>query len=190
MRIVVWPCDISVTPTGDQLLTTTLFLLRHAKSSWADPGADDHERTLQDKGRERATELAGWMEDRALGCDLVLCSTAVRACQTLDLVLPALGEPEVRHAPEIYQTDANGLIELLKAVDDSIERVMVIGHDPVLQITATTLAMSATGDAMDRLKRKYPTSALAMLTFGAAGWASLGPGVGHLELFFVPGQDG
>ena len=63
---------------------------------------------------------------------------------------------------------------------------MVVGHDPVLQQTVLILAMTASGDAMDRVRRKFPTSALAMLTFGQAGWSSLARGIGHLELFHVP----
>ncbi len=167
-------------------MPNTLYLLRHAKSSWADATLDDHDRPLQARGRRRAGELRVWMEDRDIGCDLVLCSTALRARQTLDVVLPALGGPDVRHVPRIYGAGADGIIEMLKDADEGIERIMVVGHDPVLRQTAIALAMTANGDAMDRLKRKYPTAALAALTFGSAGWRALAPGVAHLELFFAP----
>ncbi|MBC6439807.1 MAG: histidine phosphatase family protein [Rhodospirillales bacterium] len=165
---------------------TTLYLLRHAKSSWADPELQDHDRPLQKKGQRRAGKLRAWLEDRGLGCDLVLCSTAVRTKETLAIVLPALGDPRVRHLPGIYGMDADRLIAMLRRLGDDIERIMVVGHDPTLQQTASTLAMTSNGDAMDRLKSRYPTSALAMLTFSEAGWGALTPGLGHLEFFFVP----
>ena len=167
-------------------LTTSLYLLRHAKSSWADVTIDDHDRPLRDKGRRRAARLAAWLEERSLGCDLVLCSTALRARQTLEIVRPVLGSPEVRFDDGIYRADARDLVALLRLTPAGIGRVMVVGHDPVLQMTAQCLALSASGDAMDRLTRKYSTSAFAMLTFGSADWTSLSRGIGHLELFHVP----
>ncbi len=167
-------------------MTTTLYLLRHAKSSWASVTVEDHDRELQHKGRRRAAALAEWIEDRGLGCDLVLCSTAVRARQTLEIVLPAMGDPEVRYESAIYEAGCDGLIAMLRALGEEPVRVMVVGHDPVLQQTATTLAMTAHGNAMDRIKSKYPTCGFAMLTFGSSVWASLTPGMGHLEFFHVP----
>jgi len=171
---------------GGPPLPTTLYLLRHAKSSWADPEAEDHDRPLQEKGRLRAANLVAWLEERALGCDLVLCSTAARTRETLDIVRPALGNPEVRYLAEIYGAGTDDLVGLLKSIDEDTERVMVVGHDPTLQQTALALSMTANGDARERLSRKYPTSALALLTFGSAGWPSLTPGMGHLEFFYVP----
>jgi phosphohistidine phosphatase len=169
-------------------VTRTLLLLRHAKSSWADATIEDHDRPLQDKGRRRAAALAEWMDDRGIGCDLVLCSTALRARQTLDVVLPVLGKPEVRFEPAIYEASPEALLGLVRELDDGIERTMLVGHDPGLQQLATLLAMTATGDALERLKRKFPTAALAMLSFGHAGWASVGPKVGHLDAFHVAGD--
>lgn len=166
-------------------MTTTLYLLRHAKSSWADASLEDHDRPLQDKGRRRAGALARWLACRGLACDLVLCSTAVRACQTLEIVHDALGAPELRSVAALYRADAFELVAMLRRLGGDTPRAMVVGHDPVLQQTAALLAGTADGDALDRLGRKYPTCGLAMLTFGS-GWAALAPGMGHLELFFVP----
>lgn len=165
------------------------MLLRHAKSSWADATLEDHDRPLQDKGRGRAANLATWLDDRNLGCDLVLCSTALRTRQTLEIVLPVLGAPQVRFEPSIYEADVAALMRLIRAIEDDDERVLLVGHDPGLQLLAVHLAMTATGDALERLKRKYPTAALALLTFGDAGWAGLAPGMGHLALFQVPKDD-
>ena len=167
-------------------MVKTLWLLRHAMSSWAAVAIADHDRPLQDKGRGRAANLRRWLEDRGLACDLVLCSTALRTRQTLDIVLPALGAPEVRFEPSIYEAGPAELMALLHGLDDAIDRVLIVGHDPGLPLLAASLAMTATGDAMERLKRKYPTSAFAMLTFGEAGWGGLMPRMGHLALFHVP----
>ncbi len=167
-------------------MTTTLYLVRHAKSSWADVTISDHDRSLRNRGRRRAAGLAAWLEERSLGCDLVLCSTALRTRQTLEILLPVLGNADVRYEEGLYHGDARHLVSLLRRTPAAMERVMVVGHDPVLQMTAQYLAVTATGDAMDRLDRKFPTSALAMLTFGSAGWTALRQGMGHLEFFCIP----
>ena len=118
------------------------------------------------------------LEERSPGCDLVLCSTALGARQALEIVRPVLGSPEVRFDNGIYRADVGDLIALLQHTPSGTGRVMVVGHDPVLQMTARSPALSASGDVMDRFTREYSTSALAMLTYGSAEWASFSRGHG------------
>ena len=73
----------------------TLWLLRHAKSSWDDPGVADHDRPLAPRGRKAAKRMRRWASEHRVQPELVLCSSAVRARATLDLVLPALRSPQV-----------------------------------------------------------------------------------------------
>ena len=170
-------------------MSKTLYLLRHAKSSWADATVDDHDRPLQAKGERRAAAQRDHLIDRGIRADLVLCSTALRARETYDIVASALGEPEVRYKVKIYEADPRDIIEIVNHLDDNYDNVVIVGHDPTLQLLAATLAMTATGDAMERVRRKFPTCGLATLTFGDAGWSSVAKGVGHLEEFHVPQDD-
>lgn len=170
-------------------MSKILYFLRHAKSSWADATIDDHDRPLQAKGQKRAEALRNFMAEAGIRVDLVLCSTALRARQTYDIVAPALGAPEVRYEAAIYEAEPQDVIALVNRLDDRYDNVLIVGHDPTFQILATTLAMTATGDAMDRVRRKFPTCGLATLTFGDAGWSSVAKGVGHLEAFHVPADD-
>ena len=73
----------------------TLHLLRHAKSSWKDPGLDDHDRPLSRRGRETARGIAAYLRRAKIAPDLVICSTAVRARQTLDPIAKAIKPPKV-----------------------------------------------------------------------------------------------
>ncbi len=118
------------------------------------------------------------LEERSPGCDLVLCSTALRARQALEIVRPVLGSPEVRFDDAICRADVGDLIALLQLTPSGTGRVMVVGYDPVLQMTVQSLALSASGEAMDRFTREYSTSAFAMLTYGSAEWASFSRGHG------------
>ena len=72
-----------------------VHVLRHAKSSWDDPGLDDHDRPLAPRGKRAGAAMARWIAAHDVRPAVVLCSSAVRARATLELVLPALGEPSV-----------------------------------------------------------------------------------------------
>jgi phosphohistidine phosphatase len=81
----------------------TLHLLRHAKSSWKDPGLDDHDRPLSKRGRETAGAIAAYLRRAKIAPDLVICSTAVRARQTLDPIAKAIKPPKVILERELYE---------------------------------------------------------------------------------------
>lgn len=157
-----------------------LFILRHAKSSWDDPGLPDHERPLAPRGEKAAARISEHVRSEEIAPELVLCSTALRARQTLAALLPVLpGDVEVRLEDELYGASLDGLLARLREVDDSVGAVLVIGHNPTLH--ALALALTGRGDALDR----FPTGALA--TVAVAGrWAELGEGAGELEDIVVP----
>jgi phosphohistidine phosphatase len=114
---------------------------------------------------------------------LVLCSSAARARETLERIRPSLGEGvEVRIEDGIYNATVSDLFDLLHGVAGA-ESVMVIGHNPALQELALTLA--ARGPELDRLSEKFPTAALATLTF-AGRWEELAGGASELVAFVTP----
>jgi phosphohistidine phosphatase len=148
-----------------------LYLLRHAKSSWKDTSLPDHDRPLTGRGRRAAKAIARHMRDNGIEPELVLCSTAQRARETLDRIEPALGTGEVQLEPDLYAASAPALLERLRSVPDSVESVMVIGHNPGLQELGLELAR--TGPAASDLAAKYPTAALATLALAASNWREL-----------------
>ena len=92
-----------------------LILLRHAKSDWGDPALDDFDRPLATRGQRAAPVMGKWLAKKKWRPDLVLCSSAVRAKQTLDLVLAMLpGEPQVRYLKSLYLAPPSGMIRLLR----------------------------------------------------------------------------
>jgi len=161
-----------------------LFLLRHAKSSHDDPSLADHDRPLASRGERAAAAMAGAMRERELAPTLVLCSSAVRARQTLDAVVPALAPaPDVRIESELYEASARGLMERLRRIADEVPSAMLIGHNPSIERLALDLA--ANGPALGDLARKYPTGALAVLGFDAS-WAELDADGARLTAFVKP----
>jgi phosphohistidine phosphatase len=162
----------------------TLYLLRHAKSSWDEPGLADHERPLAPRGR-RATELiAKHIRRERIAPELVLCSTARRARETFEGIAPAIGDDlEVRFEDDLYGASADELLARLQAVPDTVESAMLIGHNPSIQ--ALALCLAAGGEGLDRLGRKYPTGALATLTLDVP-WPELAPAAATLTGFVRP----
>jgi phosphohistidine phosphatase SixA len=79
-----------------------LYLLRHAKSSWKDATLGDHDRPLAGRGRRASKVIARRLRDRGIEPEVVLCSTARRARETLDRIAPALGAPAVEFEPDLY----------------------------------------------------------------------------------------
>jgi phosphohistidine phosphatase len=145
----------------------TLYLLRHAKSSWDDPGLADHDRPLAQRGRRNAEALAAHLRTARIVPELVLCSTAQRARETLAAVLPAFdGETEILVERGLYGSSAEELVERLRAVPDSVGSTMVVAHNPGLEELASRLAG-------DEAPERLPTAALVELVSGDT-WATLG----------------
>ena len=109
-----------------------LWLLRHAKSSWDEPGLADHDRPLAPRGRKAAKRIRRWAAEHDVRPDLVLCSTAVRARATLELVCRRSAHPQVEIEDGLYHAWADDLLERLRASPADVDGVLVIGHNPGL----------------------------------------------------------
>src|SRR5262245_8808065 len=140
-----------------------LHLLRHAKSSWDDAWLSDHERPLAPRGERAGRAMAKHMGAEGTAPELVLCSDAVRATQTLDLIREALGESRIEVEAELYGASAGDLLGRVQQVDDGTSSVMLIGHNPGMHDVALQLAGG--GRRLDDLRVEYPTCALVTLEF-------------------------
>lgn len=151
----------------------TLHLLRHAKSSWKED-LDDHDRPLSRRGRETARHLGRLLPAATGRLDLVVCSTARRARETLDLVLSGYAPaPKCLIEDGLYLASAARLLARLKRLDDADDNVLVIGHNPGLHELAVALADAGSPAGRALVLGKFPTAARASLAI-AAPWAALG----------------
>jgi phosphohistidine phosphatase len=165
-----------------------LYVLRHAKSSWEEPELHDHDRSLAPRGRNAVKALAGYVRQKGIKPALVVCSSARRTRETLDGVDPG-GEQLIE--PQLYSASAEELLARLRQVPDETESVMVVGHNPALQILVLRLA--DTGDApaedsdLEAIRHKFPTGGLATLSF-EGGWSGLAFGGAELVELVRPRQ--
>ena len=164
-----------------------LWLLRHAKSSWDDPGANDEDRPLAPRGERAADRMGAYLEGHDVRPELVLCSSAARARQTLARVLPGLGQTlEIRIEPGLYTFEVGVLIDRLSRIPADVSSVLLIGHNPALQDLAVRVADR--GARLEDISRKFPTGALAEIDVGSGSWGAVAYRAGELARFVTPGE--
>jgi phosphohistidine phosphatase len=168
-----------------------LYLLRHAKSSWDEPGLADHDRPLAKRGRKAAARLREHLREVGAEPDLVLCSSAARATETLELVRDGLGTgPNVEIESGLYGAGTDALLRRLQSLPEDVGSAMLIGHNPPIeQLAADLCGDGGDADARARMEAKYPTGGLATLSF-SGGWGELDWERAGLEAFVVPRELG
>lgn len=164
-----------------------LCLLRHAKSDWGDPSLPDHDRPLSERGERAAPAVGRYIAQRGLVPDLVLCSTARRAVDTLALVVPQWpAQPPVEHDPGLYLCGEVALRKRLAALPDGVDRVLLVGHNPDLQDLLETLSGGAQTPLMRQALEKFPTGAFAVLDLPIDRWRAVARTTGRLVDFTTP----
>ncbi len=163
-------------------MTLRLILIRHAKSSWSDPFADDHARVLNKRGRASAEAIGKWMAKHAYLPDVVLCSDAVRTQETAELILPQLSPtPKLRLSPMLYHAAPDTIVDMLHREDAGA--IAIIGHNPGIGMMANGLVSSAPNH---HRFSDYPTCATTIIDFDIAGWGDMQRGQGRAVDFVVP----
>ena len=141
----------------------TLYLLRHAKSSWKDSSQSDFERPLANRGRKACEIAARIIQDRGLEFDLVLCSTAIRARETIDLVSKyAKLRSELRFDERIYEATMSELLEIISQLENDRKEVLLVGHNPGFE----ELLYLFSG-----VEQGFPTASLAKIKLKVSKWS-------------------
>jgi phosphohistidine phosphatase len=160
-----------------------LYSLRHAESS-PDPSLADHDRPLNERGRRAASAMADEINRRGIRPEVVLCSTARRAIETLEAFSEMFAESADIHVErELYLAGIGGLTDRMNALSPRVGSAMLIGHNPAMHEFAAALA--GHGSEVARLRSKFPSGALAVLEFDQEEW-DLRPGTGSLTAFVLP----
>lgn len=145
----------------------TLYVMRHAKSAWGEPGLDDFERPLLEKGKKRTRLVIEYLRKKNIKPELLLTSPAVRALQTAHIMLHGLGmEKEcLRIEKTMYTSDSEQLEDLFYDLPSSVDEILMVGHNP-----AVTSFVNRFIDAkIDAL----PTSGTVALAFDIINWEEI-----------------
>ncbi len=168
-----------------------LWVLRHAKAAAQGPDGTDHSRPLTSKGRRQAGAVADYVTSVADAGEptprTVLSSSGVRAVQSAQLVMAALGpEAGLNIDKGLYGADVDDIVALLRQVDAADHPVMVVGHNPVLHELALLMLDAGDDAGRQRLEPGLPTAALVVLGGVADDWSRLSLGTATLKDLFVP----
>lgn len=157
-----------------------LTLVRHAKSSWDNPELSDFDRPLNKRGQRDLPLMAERLVQFNLQPDLILSSSALRAITTAEQVARAQNYPGERiiEVPELYHVRLETLINLLQGQSDHYRHLMVVGHNPTLELAGHYL----TGERLAKL----PTSGVVHIALSVTSWEELAESCGTLELLDYP----
>lgn len=147
----------------------TLLILRHAKSIWKDETLSDHDRPLNKRGQRDAPRIGEILHEEGFQPDLVLCSSAVRARETARLALEAVDfNGKVEYREDLYAFEPGAYLQALVGLDDSVDQVLIIGHNPAME----ELLNGLTGE-----HHMLPTAALAHLELPVERWSEISFGM-------------
>lgn len=162
-----------------------LFLFRHGKAAWAQPGMRDFDRKLDERGVEEAEAMGKLMRKRKLVPDKVICSTAARAVETLEALNKSLNLRDVTsYEQNLYATDAPGYLEIAAATGFDGD-VMLVGHNPMLEDAALALAKAGDEDALEDLQMGFRTAGLVVIRFDGPT-SVFTTDTGYLEAYLTP----
>ncbi len=157
-----------------------LYIARHAKSAWDDPGVSDHDRPLMEKGVKKTKLVAGFLLEKNAKPDLIISSSAVRARETARIIAGGLGyaESEIKIESNIYNADEEDLFDILFAIPNNINSVMLVGHNPTFTHFANYF-----------LKNKLewmPTSTVAGIEFKTDKWEKIANAKKNVKFVITP----
>ncbi|HML84636.1 MAG TPA: histidine phosphatase family protein [Bacteroidales bacterium] len=145
----------------------TLYILRHAKSSWNYPGLPDDQRPLLEKGIKRTGKVATYMSSHNMMPDIIISSTAVRAAETAKLIAVGIQFPvnEIQYSHSLYLCDPEKIFDQLYPLDDIFKSAMIVGHNPTLT--------NFVNQYLPKPLEWLPTSGLAIIDFKTDKWTEL-----------------
>lgn len=145
-----------------------LILVRHAKSSWKDPTLRDHDRPLNKRGKRDAPEMGERLARSGRDPDLMVSSSAVRALDTARAIAGKLGYPceRIAASERLFHAGVAELLQVIQGVDDSVDSLMLFGHNPGLTDLANHIG--------PREILNMPTCAVLHLRFQADIWSTVG----------------
>ena len=163
-----------------------LHFIRHAKSSWADAGLADDERPLNKRGKQACQLMAPALADIDGVFHQVYCSPARRARATIKRIARQLPERHiVWHLDRgLYTFDEQALLRWCRALDDRLDKVTVVGHNPALTELCNLLCAPGADLPLDNL----PTCGYLQLAFDGESWRQLAPGRLRLKHLLTPKQ--
>ena len=160
----------------------TLYLVRHAKSSWKYPELDDFERPLNRRGRAGLESMGEFLKEVKAAPDLIISSPATRAATTARIIAYKIHYPleKILYSEYIYLSDEDVLLNFIQDIDNDVKEAMLIGHNPALTDLANYISKQQIGN--------IPTCGIFCVEFNISSWRKISEQCGILKFFEFPGR--
>lgn len=161
----------------------TLYLLRHAKSSWDDPDLDDFDRPLNHRGKKDAPKMGKRLRKAGAAISFICSSPAARAITTARLAGEELSIPKnaIREERKLYHAGPDGILAIVQSFSEEIDTVMIVGHNPGLTEFADELLNEDLGN--------IPTAGIVGAKLNVATWKEVRWGSGKMEFYDYPKRE-
>ena len=158
----------------------TLYLVRHAKSSWKHPELSDFKRPLNKRGKRDAPVMGRFLRDKDIIPDIIISSPAIRAAKTAKVISDILSYPRSKliYNDDIYEASTTALFKIVNKIDDRFKSVMLVGHNPAMTYFANTLA----NIRIDNI----PTCGIVCTKLATSSWQEISDNCGTLKFFEYP----
>ncbi len=158
----------------------TLFLVRHAKSSWENFRLSDNERPLSERGERDAPIMGKRLASRGVKPDILISSPALRAHSTAMKIAVEIGYPEadIQMKAKLYFEGFSAMLDIIHSIASSVDTAMLFGHNPTMTRAVNTLASESIGNV--------PTCGIAEIQFDVESWQDIDEGLGTMQLFDYP----
>ncbi len=158
----------------------TLYMVRHAKSSWDNLSLTDHDRPLNNRGKRNAPEMGQRLKSKGILPDLLISSTAKRAKSTAKQISKKIGysENDIEWTSDLYHANENSIVDLVRNQDDNHDTIMIFGHNP--GFTDCLNLLSGAGIY------NIPTCGVAVIDLDVKSWREVAPGRGSLIFYDYP----
>ena len=158
----------------------TLYLLRHAKSSWHYSELDDFERPLNKRGRRDVHLMGKIISDKNIYPDLIISSPAVRAAFTARIISEMIDYPEdhLLYHNMIYEATTSTLLNIIHNIDNQSGSLILVGHNPGLTLLINYLA--------DRSIDNLPTCGFYGIELAIKKWSDISEKCGKQILHEYP----
>ncbi len=145
----------------------TLYLMRHAKASWEEPGVSDSDRPLLPGGIKKTKLIVDFLLSRETAIDLMVSSPAVRAFETAKIMATGLNYPvnKIRTDRKIYDEYYDRILDIIYGTSNDVNSMMIFGHNP----TITNLANLFLHPGIEAM----PTSCVVCLSFPTDKWEEI-----------------
>lgn len=158
----------------------TLYLIRHAKSSWDDPSLRDEDRPLNERGLRDAPRMGKRLKEKDVVPDLMISSPANRALTTCRIIGKILKyrEEHIKLCPELYHASEEDILHVVHTLNNKHDEVLIFGHNPGI----TEFANRLTNEHIINI----PTCGIAACALNIDHWEETDWGKGKLLFFDFP----